>query len=225
MKIRSILFDLDRTLLDRDRSLLAFSTGQYERFHPQLDGIPPDRFIKTFIRLDDRGMLWKDEVYQRLIRELDICSIKWEQLFQDFTDHVADHYVSFPKVRESLTELSEHHSLGIITNGRTFFQERSIRTLGIEPYFSTILISEKEGLRKPDPAIFHRATSLLGVTPGETVYVGDHPVNDMQAARNAGMLAVWKRNDDFSDAPCDARFDHFDDLARVIRNLEQNPTR
>ncbi|WAC18603.1 HAD family hydrolase [Luteolibacter sp. SL250] len=220
MEIRCILFDLDRTLLDRDRSFLAFSAAQYDRFRPQLAGVPPDRFVESFIRLDDRGMLWKDEVYQRLIDELGIRSLTWEQLYQDFTDRVADHYVSFPNVRETLAGLAETHTLGIITNGRTFFQQRSIRTLGIEPFFSAILISEKEGLRKPDPAIFHRATSLLGVTPAETAYVGDHPVNDMQAPRNAGMLAVWKRNDDHADAPCDARFDHFDQLPRIIRELE-----
>jgi FMN phosphatase YigB (HAD superfamily) len=45
----------------------------------------------------------------------------------------------------------------------------------------------------------------------------------MRAARNAGMLTVWKRNDDFPDAPCDARFDDFDDLPRIIRDLENPP--
>ncbi len=224
MKIRSILFDLDRTLLDRDRSFLAFAAAQYERFRTELEGVPPDLYIETFIRLDSRGLLWKDEVYQLLTEELGIRSITWERLFQDFTDRVADHYVSFPKVLETLAGLSESHTLGLITNGRTFFQQRTIRTLGIGQYFATILISEKEGLRKPDPAIFHRAISRLGVSPGEAVYVGDHPQNDMQAARNAGMLAVWKRNDDFTDAPCDARFDHFDDLPGIIRDLETRPT-
>lgn len=224
MKIRSILFDLDRTLLDRDRSFLAFAADQYERFRTGLEGVPPDLYIEAFIRLDNRGLLWKDEVYQRLTEELGIRSITWERLFQDFADRVADHYVSFPKVRETLAGLSENYTLGLITNGRTFFQQRTIRTLGIGQYFDTILISEKEGLRKPDTAIFHRAISLLGVPPGEAVYVGDHPQNDMQAARNAGMLAVWKRNDDFPDAPCDARFDHFDDLPGIIRDLEKHPT-
>jgi len=219
MKISGVLFDLDRTLLDRDRSFLSFASAQYERFRFDQEGVGKDAYIDTFIRLDDRGMLWKDEVYQQLAGSLGIRSADWEQLYQDFTDRIADHYVAFPGVHEALATLAETYPLGIITNGRTFFQQRTIRTLGLEEYFSTILISEKEGLRKPDAAIFHRALARMDVAAGEAVYVGDNPRNDMQAARDAGMLAVWKRNDDFQNAPCDAEFVHFDELPGVISTL------
>lgn len=217
--IRSILFDLDRTLLDRDASVLAFAAAQHARFALRLDGAPLEAYVETFIRLDDRGMLWKDAVYQRLTVDLGIGAVPWEELYQDFTDRIVDHYIAFPGVHEALVELSAHHTLGLVTNGRTFFQNRTIATLGLAPYFSTVLISEKESLRKPDVAIFHRALSHLEVAPHEAVYVGDHPVNDMQAARNAGMHTVWKRNDDFPDAPCDARFDDFNELPGIIRAL------
>ena len=221
--IRSIFFDLDRTLLDRDASFLAFAAAQHVRFAARLDGAPLKTYVEAFIRLDDRGMLWKDEVYQRLTVELEIGAIPWKELYQDFTDRIVDHYIAFPGVHETLVELSAHHTLGLITNGRTFFQNRTIATLGLAPYFSTVLISEKEGLRKPDAAIFHRALSQLEVAPHEAVYVGDHPVNDMQAARNAGMHTVWKRNADFEDAACDARFDDFSELPGIIRGLSSLP--
>ncbi len=47
----------------------------------------------------------------------------------------------------------------MITNGRETFQSSSIQGLGIQDYFDTILISEAEQIRKPQPEIFHRALS------------------------------------------------------------------
>lgn len=43
------------------------------------------------------------------------------------------------------------------------------------------------GAEKPDPAIFLAAAKSLGVTPGETLMVGDHPVD--RGAERAGMKA------------------------------------
>lgn len=222
MAIRAVLFDLDRTLMDRDSAFTAFASAQYARFHNRLEGVEEQTYVEAFIRLDDRGMRWKDEVYRMLVEELELSSIAWEELFQDFTHRVADHYTAFPGAKEALEGLSHGYLLGLITNGRTFFQQRTINTIGIAHLFQTILISEKEGLRKPDSAIFRRALDQLGIHPHEAVYVGDHPRNDMQAALDVGMLAVWKANADFADAPCHSRFVHFDELPSVIRSLESH---
>ncbi|MNW06700.1 dUMP phosphatase [compost metagenome] len=66
--------------------------------------------------------------------------------------------------------------------------------MGIAHLFNETLISEWEGLRKPNPAIFKRALSKLGVEPEEALFVGDHPENDIRASQAVGMKAAWKRN-------------------------------
>ena len=53
--------------------------------------------------------------------------------------------------------------LGMITNGYGQFQMDNIKALGIERYFETILVSEWEGIKKPDPQIFKRALKQLNV--------------------------------------------------------------
>ena len=40
---------------------------------------------------------------------------------------------------------------------------------------------------KPDPRIFAAALSSLGVTPAETIHVGDDPEQDWRAAEAAGL--------------------------------------
>jgi putative hydrolase of the HAD superfamily len=44
---------------------------------------------------------------------------------------------------------------------------------------------------KPDKGIFEVAQLELGVGPEVCVLVGDHPVNDVVGAHNAGWRAVW----------------------------------
>jgi len=63
--------------------------------------------------------------------------------------------------------------LGIITNGFGVFQLDNLKALGIEKYFHRILVSEWEGIKKPDPNIFWRALNQLHVAPDQSVYVGD----------------------------------------------------
>ena len=53
---------------------------------------------------------------------------------------------------------------------------------------------------KPDPGIFLAGCTALGVLPGETLYVGDDLLLDVQGAQQAGLRAAWmnrsgKRND------------------------------
>lgn len=69
--------------------------------------------------------------------------------------------------------------LGIVTNGRNDFQLGNIQALGITNFFSVILVSETEGVRKPDSEIFMRALRKLDVDPKLGVFLGDHPLNDI----------------------------------------------
>ena len=49
---------------------------------------------------------------------------------------------------------------------------------------------KNEGVHKPDPRLFEITAERLGVKPQECIYVGDHPVNDIQGALSAGMGAI-----------------------------------
>jgi putative hydrolase of the HAD superfamily len=70
----------------------------------------------------------------------------------------------------------------------------NIKALGIEKYFETILISEWEGIKKPDPQIFKRALDQMKVSANESLFVGDHPENDVKASQNIGMKGIWMKD-------------------------------
>jgi HAD superfamily hydrolase (TIGR01549 family) len=53
-----------------------------------------------------------------------------------------------------------------------------------------VLDSGEEGVEKPNPEIFRRALTRVGVAAGETVYIGDLYAIDVLGARSAGLRAI-----------------------------------
>jgi HAD superfamily hydrolase (TIGR01509 family) len=47
--------------------------------------------------------------------------------------------------------------------------------LGIAAFFEAYAISALLGCRKPDPRMYHHASSALGLSPGQCVFVDDDP--------------------------------------------------
>jgi putative hydrolase of the HAD superfamily len=192
--IRAVLFDLDGTLLDRAASLDDFAAGQHDRI-PALQVVPKQAYVSRFVQLDQQGRVWKDRVYQALIAEFGLNGCRWEDLLRDYEERFPQHCTAFPHLRGTLERLREAGlRLGLVSNGRAFLQGAVLRALEIEIFFDAVLISEAEGVRKPDAEIFHRALRRLDVGAEEAVYVGDHPEADICGARDAGLKAVWKRN-------------------------------
>ncbi|MNH84987.1 Phosphoglycolate phosphatase [compost metagenome] len=175
MEIKAVLFDLDGTLLDRDTSLVLFVRDQYDRY-PHFQTVEKDVFVQLFLELDNHGYVWKDKVYQQLIAEFSIQGIEWTDLLNDYLSSFQRHCVGFPNLLNMLTQLKNNGiKLALVSNGSGQFQYDNFKALGIAHLFNETLISEWEGLRKPNPAIFKRALSKLGVEPEEALFVGDQP--------------------------------------------------
>ncbi len=216
--INSVIFDLDGTLLDRDRSVEQFVAVQHDRLSEHLSHIPKNDYIARFIELDCHGHVWKDKVYQALVSEFAIEGISWQSLLKDYEIQFQYHCVPFEFLTEMLNELKEQgYLLGIITNGRSPFQVRAIDGLAIRDYFDTILISEVEQVKKPQVDIFQRAMDRLGVLASNSVFVGDHPEVDIIGAKGAMMKTIWKRNLSWTEAKeADAIIDELNDIPLIL---------
>lgn len=219
--IKGVLFDLDGTLLNRDASLYSFLLDQYDRLDV-LKSIDQSVYVSRFIKLDMRGYVWKDKVYEQLIKEYDL-NAEWESLLEDYAEGFQEHCIGFDNLHETLVLLKEMGlQLGMITNGFGRFQVNNIKALGIEAYFDTILVSETEGLRKPDSAIFTRALDRMGLAPEAAIFVGDHPTNDVIASRNAGMRGIWKEDKHYEeDFEHDGKLGDLLELIPMVRRLNE----
>jgi len=91
-------------------------------------------------------------------------------------------------VSETVIELKRRgYLLGIIANTITETEIPDyLEEYGLTEYFTTVILSSKVGIRKPNPEIYWEAARQIGVEPAKCVYVGDNPVRDVEGTRAAG---------------------------------------
>jgi putative hydrolase of the HAD superfamily len=102
----------------------------------------------------------------------------------------------YPDVPPVLARLSKTDLVrGIITSGLQVKQADKLLRLGLYGYFTptAIFISDQIGISKPNPKLYQRACDEVGVRPDETLYVGDHPLQDIDPANALGMITVHVR--------------------------------
>jgi putative hydrolase of the HAD superfamily len=194
MTVRAILFDLDNTLTDRTGSIRVFAQRFLDDFRhalsPETTG---EAVYQVILTGDGGGYRPKVELFEQVIRDLSWITPPQFTEISDYWYAVSPLCMQLRSgVLTTLSRLQTNgYRLGMITNGQTTVQNATIDAVGIRGYFQTILVSETVGLRKPDPRIFHLALSHLATTPAEAVYVGDHPVSDIQGAHDAGLHTIW----------------------------------
>ncbi len=193
-RIEGVLFDLDQTLTDRLASIREYAGRFHLRFGDRLDDASPAEIARTIDAFDALGYAPRQDVFDAL-RQLP----GWRPAPDPA--EIREHYLAvFPSCTVGCHGLVEvldalagrGYRMGIVTNGSVRSQRAKIETLGVGPYFSTVVISEAVGLSKPDARIFHLAARNAGVEPQACVFVGDHPRGDVIGARDAGLTAVWR---------------------------------
>jgi len=216
--VQALIFDLDATLLDRRRSFERFVRGQWERFAHVLQPVDPQAYVRTLIELDRDGYGPRRELFTGMVAQFKLPSDLAETLLSDYRAGFPGACVLFPDAAQTLTSLrTSGVKLGLITNGSVRMQSRKLECLALAPLFDTILISDAEGVSKPDRRIFHRALERLHTRPAHGVFVGDHPDVDMVGARGAGMRAVWRRDPMVTGAvDADAVIEELGDLLRLL---------
>jgi putative hydrolase of the HAD superfamily len=192
--IRAVLFDLDGTLYDRDAVVLRVAHEQFDGFRSRLADLERDRFVDLTLTLDDHGYARRADLYRTLLAGMSVDAGLATDLETHFWDCYCRHCLRPDDAIATLEALrTSGKKLAVVTNGPVEWQSRKLATLGLDGYFDEVLISEAEGISKPDPRIFARAAERCGVDSSEALFVGDHPEFDIAGARAAGMKAAWKR--------------------------------
>lgn len=97
------------------------------------------------------------------------------------------------KVEEAkpvLELLSSMYPLALVSN---FYGnvESVLKDFELLKYFSKVIESAVVGIQKPDPRIFEVGIEALGLTPEETVVVGDSFRKDIEPAEKLGCQVIW----------------------------------
>jgi putative hydrolase of the HAD superfamily len=97
---------------------------------------------------------------------------------------------AYPDAAPALAALRELGLAVICVSNWDISLPEVLERCGLDDAVDGVVTSAEVGARKPDPAIFRPALELAGCTPGEALYVGDTPAEDLEAARAAGIRAL-----------------------------------
>lgn len=187
----AFLFDLDQTLIDRTPSLRAFLPRQLRRHRPDATADEVAAFTARFLELDENGYGDKTQLYRALRREFALAP-EVDALIEEFRRECYLETFPYPDAVPTLTALRARGArLAIVTNGSAQSQRAKLGPSGLGARVDAVLVSGELGVRKPDPAIFLRATAMLEAEPAACTFVGDNPVADIAGARGVGMRTAW----------------------------------
>lgn len=98
----------------------------------------------------------------------------------------------FPDTVPVLNWLREQgYTTGILTNGPSYYQRAKLEETHMYELVDKVVLCGDLKWQKPHPITFESICAEMNSSPQETIYVGDNPRNDIEGARNAGMIPVW----------------------------------
>lgn len=129
----------------------------------------------------------------------------------------------YPDVCGVLDRLKADYQLAAVSDGQPLWAIPELRSVGLEPYFSPVVISGDFGFRKPDSRLFQLALDRLGLHPQETVFVGNDMFRDIYGASQTGMRTVFFKSNQgdhrYHGAEPDYIIHHFRELPQALAYL------
>lgn len=92
---------------------------------------------------------------------------------------------------EFLAQVQRRYATALVSNFDHGPTARRVLGERASAHLHHIVVSDEHGWRKPHPQIFTDALSILGVSSGEALFVGDSPQDDIIGAKTVGMDVAW----------------------------------
>ena len=219
---RTVVFDLDGTLVDTAPDLIAALNYVLDR-----EGLSPVplKSARNMIgagarKLIERGLELEGRV-------MSVCDV--DRLLRDFIDyyaaHIADASRPFEGLEAALDDLgAQGYRFAVCTNKLEWLSKRLLDELGLSPRFSAICGADTFGVPKPDPVILQQTVARAGGHIATTIMVGDAGP-DIGVARRAGVPVIGVEFG-YTDVPIaelkpDRLIGHMRDLPAAVHSLSQ----
>lgn len=180
---RGILFDLDGTLVDTALDMVGV-------LFDMLDAHGGDKLPYALARasVSNGSLALVRLAFPDADEEL---QLKLQQEYLDrYEKSVCRESVLFPGIPELIDTLDQHgRPWGVVTNKPGYLTEPLLHQLKIAGRAGCAISGDTLPERKPHPAPLLLASQQIGVSPEETIYVGDAQ-RDIEAGRRAGMTTV-----------------------------------
>ena len=220
-RMRTIVFDLDGTLIDTAPDLI--STLNFTLARGGMAAVPYEE-ARKMIGGGARGMIEKALVADG---RTDVKA-ELDRMFGEFVEHYAAHIADrsrpFPLLEAALDRLAaDGYRLAVCTNKLEWLSVRLLDTLNLTRHFAAICGQDTFGMQKPNPEVLWRTIVKAGGAPDRAIMVGDSGT-DVRTAR-AAALPVIAVTFGYSEVPIeslqpDRLISSYGELAATIRGIE-----
>jgi len=214
--VKAVVFDLDGTLME--------SRIDYEKMGNMIKellismGLPEPMEDRRKVYRVIRGGAATLLAYGLPEASLEAAMAEMETIMNAVELEGLDAITLKPHARETVEELHlEGVGLGVATRSHREYALRCLERHGILRFFIHVVARDDVPYPKPDPRHLLYTIELLGVEPGEALFVGD-TTTDLETADAAGVefVGYW-RDDAWAQRLMD------EGCTRMIRDLRELP--
>lgn len=207
MKYKTVLFDIDGTLIDFEKS----EAKAIKRLFLENNIIYSVEIFEEYKTINHK--LWK-ELELGLLTKTEVMHNRFEILFKKYNYERDIEYINnryqlllgdesclFTEAIYLLESLKSNFQLIAVTNGTKIAQELKMNKTDITKFFEYIIISDDVGFNKPDIRFFYEMEKVTGKLDKETtIIIGDTLSSDILGGNNYGIDTCWfnphnKKND------------------------------
>ncbi|WNI26982.1 HAD family hydrolase [Streptomyces sp. ITFR-16] len=219
--METIVFDIGETLIRDDRYWASWANWL---------GVPPHTLSALVGAAVVQGQDSADAL--SLLRpDIDVTEASLARAAAGRGEHL-DESDLYPDVRPALAELRALGVRVVVAGNGTVRAGELLRALDLPA--DLVATSDEWGVAKPDPEFFARVLEVSRAEPQSTLYVGDHPANDLFPAKSSGLLAAhlrrgpcgywWADHPDVSET-ADFRINALTDLPALLTKNPEPATR
>ena len=223
-KPEMILIDVDGTLVDSVPDLAYCVDEMMKR-------------LDMPVRGDEKVRQWVGNGVERLVRRALIDQLDGEpdealfdRAYPIFLELYANNHSGrsslYPGVVEGLDYMqAAGFRLGCVTNKAAQFTIPILKALNIHDRFESIICGDTLPKKKPDPLPLLHSAELLGVSPENSLMLGDS-MSDVKAARAAGFQIIcmsygYNHGVDIHDSHPDVVIDSMVELEGILEGIKK----
>jgi len=181
MTIKLIMFDLDGTLVDTAQDITNALNFAIEPYDIKI------LTVENTIKLIGEGI---SRLVEKVlpVEKMHLKSNVMKRFLEHYSEHLTNNSKEYPYIKETLENLTGFKK-AVISNKREDLSKKLLEELGLSEYFDLIIGSDTAGERKPSPVPVLYVVAKLGLSPEESVIVGDSNY-DMEAGKRAGVRTI-----------------------------------
>ena len=183
-KIRTVLFDLDGTLIDTAPDMAA---ALDKLCAEEEQTILPFDTVRPIVSNGSVALV--ELAFGKNIDDQRLQHLK-DRYLKIYQQDLAVDSQLFDGIQEVFDYLARHDmNWGVVTNKPGWLTLPLMKALALDHQAACIVSGDSTQNRKPHPEPMHHACELAGSNPEECIYIGDAR-RDIEAGNNAGMKTL-----------------------------------